>query len=264
LLVVIAIIAILASLLLPALAKAKERAQSAKCLSNMRQWGLANHLFASDNDGKLPRDGMGENGLYPGNTFGGIPTGHPQDPNAWFNLLPPQMSYQALSNIWIAPGTVNADLNSRILPFPGNGFKIWHCPSAKMDSGELAGLNGGGRYGFFSYVMNIDLKKADSDANIPYPDMPDIDAFERTSDTVLMTEQYFAPNEGLNNAFYSVNPAARWRAFPARHSQQSGILAFLDGHAAQFSRANITNSSGTYEWRNPNVIWNAPYRRLNP
>src|SRR5689334_15903298 len=61
LLVVIAIISILASLLLPALHGAKQSAQSAFCLSNLRQWGLATQLFAGENNDFLPKDG-GPNG----------------------------------------------------------------------------------------------------------------------------------------------------------------------------------------------------------
>lgn len=57
LLVVIAVIGILASLLLPALGGAKERAKRTACLNNLRQFILATHLYAGDNDQRLPRGG---------------------------------------------------------------------------------------------------------------------------------------------------------------------------------------------------------------
>src|SRR5690348_10979181 len=59
LLVVIAIIVVLASLLLPALAGSKERARSAQCRGNLRQWGVAYRMYADENEDYLPRRGQG-------------------------------------------------------------------------------------------------------------------------------------------------------------------------------------------------------------
>ena len=75
LLVVIAIIAILAALLLPALAKAKDKAKATSCLSNLHQWGAEWSMYAGDYKDHLP-SGMNEDGTSDGNAR-----------SAWFNAL---------------------------------------------------------------------------------------------------------------------------------------------------------------------------------
>jgi len=69
LLVVVAILAILAALLLPALIRAKVRAQAVQCMSNTRQLMLAWHLYATDHDDWFPPN---EDNHSPGNWVSGL------------------------------------------------------------------------------------------------------------------------------------------------------------------------------------------------
>jgi len=58
-LVVVALLAVLAALLLPALAGGKGKARQAQCLSQLEQWVMALHLYSNDNDYAIPRRGQG-------------------------------------------------------------------------------------------------------------------------------------------------------------------------------------------------------------
>lgn len=270
LLVVIAIIAILASLLLPALAKAKEQAMKVNCVSNLRQWGIALQLYTPDNNEFLPRDGMGSDGVYPSTkTWNGQPTGTPLDSHAWFNLLPSYVGEKTLAAYFSVRGT---DPTTK-MPFPGDKGRMWECPAARMTKGQAQGVVGGGADGFFSYVMNIDLKKDPSDSggssNLPYPQMLKLTSFAKTSATVLLFDTVFNPVTEIVNGspqYNSVNPANRQRSFAARHVA-GGVINFIDGHASYYKDTYVTNnpsSGGENEPLLPDIIWDAPYRAANP
>ena len=267
LLVVIAIIAILAAMLLPALAKAKAKAQQTNCLSNLKQWSLTLAIYATDSSDLMPRDGTADNGQYtPDNAAGTTApySGGPQDPYAWFNNLPQLMADRPLSYYY---GLALPTLKKYPLPESGNaGSKAWFCPSAKWDTtADPAGWLAGGQYGFFTYCMDLDLKlKSDVvngtvGNNWTWPGMPKISNIRHASAQVFMFEQYFSyalEGQQRNAGTY---PADRWNYFPKRHSN-GGIIGFVDGHTSYFKYDYVFNknpvANAKEEKRNPDIYWN--------
>jgi prepilin-type N-terminal cleavage/methylation domain-containing protein len=105
LLVVIAIIAILAALLLPALAKAKAKAQTTQCLNNARQLGLATHLYVGDYNDSFPCGVDIKSG-------GGIANW--TDPSAWHIMLLPYVGFK----VNVAPGGTLLNITPKVFACP--------------------------------------------------------------------------------------------------------------------------------------------------
>jgi prepilin-type N-terminal cleavage/methylation domain-containing protein/prepilin-type processing-associated H-X9-DG protein len=110
LLVVIAIIAVLGSLLLPTMARARDQGRSAVCLGNLKQWGLATELYASDHGDYLPPDGAPNPG--PSHTNSG-----------WYIQLARQLD---LPRYHDQPWRTNAAVDP--------GWTIWLCPANRRRS----------------------------------------------------------------------------------------------------------------------------------
>ena len=105
LMVVIAIIAILAALLLPALSNAKDKGKSIKCISNIRQLSMAAHFHVDDNEEALPWS----------ERFWTAPA------NRGFNFTDPS-SPSFLPNFY-----------AQMRTYLGSNDGFWHCPAAQED-----------------------------------------------------------------------------------------------------------------------------------
>ena len=118
LLVVIAIIAILASFLLPALARGKQASHGVSCINNLKQWGAATQMYVVDNNDYLPRDGS--------------PNGTSDD--GWYMDLPRVLNIPTYHEV---PWRTDPNIDP--------GRSIWICPANPRRSN---GIN------LFHYCLN--------------------------------------------------------------------------------------------------------------
>ena len=141
LLVVIGVIAVLISLLLPALNKARRQAATAQCASNMRQIATAVLNYVNDNNGHLIPALIYPTGTTP-NPRGGPPTANPYADGFYWASELVHLHYLQAPNI-VALTVITA------LP-PSNMSNVFNCPEG-LQAEETGSLDNGSPYNYGQY-----------------------------------------------------------------------------------------------------------------
>ncbi len=217
LLVVIAIIAILAGMLLPALSKAKSKANATACKSNVKQWALVTQLYADDQDDHLPYAWDGFNTMN--NSFDYLLS--PYFRGAAFNSGAQGMSWTNSLSKCPDRQKERHDVNYAEPPPAGSvpASNPWRISYAMNYHNSINYVNG-------AFVLP-DLTKTARRAQARQP-----------ADTFLVVDTGWRNNHpGLGNLTTNVIGYRHGMAFPDGRAS----LGYLDGHVGDF---NIKSTNG--------------------
>jgi prepilin-type N-terminal cleavage/methylation domain-containing protein len=232
LLVVIAIIAILAAMLLPALAKAKQKAQSIRCLSNLKQWALAFRMYSDDNNDQVPEEG---------NTT--LAINNAANASAWYNMVSVTISQPALKNLYVAGNP----------PLPSSAT-IYSCPSCPEPNNPTSPYNTplpNMNKAFFMYGENGRLC-----VNAGHPQTK-LSTIPKPTDTIFMAE--VDPNSANNTGPAQSNVTGQYAV--ARHGvYKIGEFAMCDGSARgvrtnEFIRTKTDSNDAASEWAESRTVY---------
>ena len=225
LLVVLAVIAILAALLLPALSKAKNRVQTLACLNNLKQLETSCHLYSSDFNDFLPPNQAVKTAALPGTT------------NAFVSLLNVNSWCPGLAPEDLVPNNVQQGL---IFPYNRSPF-IYHCPADWSTVNGFASV-----LRTRSYAMDISVNC--DKATATYRKFTEIRSQSPASLFVLVD----GLEQSIWDATFEIFPqdsnwADYWQDVPADRHNQGADLSFADGHveywkwkAAKYYGGNLT------------------------